>query len=113
MTITEDQLIKGKCYQMLVNGGYMKLNEYAGKVTQEVSIKLGAHSIEGTGEMGEFHSFPNRPGRGGASTSFPVGHFNKYGITFIEEECAKTMGGRRRKRKTVRRGRSKRTRKHK
>jgi hypothetical protein len=113
MSITEEQLIKGKCYKMLINGYYSKLNEYAGKVTKEVMTKLGAHSMEGTGEMGEFHSFPDRPGSA-VSTSFPVGHFNKYGITFIEEECApKTMGGRRRKRKTVRRGRSKSTRKRK
>ena len=111
MSITEEQLIKGKCYKMLVNGYYMNLNKYAGKVTQEVRIKLGAHSSTGSGEMGEFHSFPDRPG--GSNTYLPVGHFNKYGITFIEDECAKTMGGRRKKRKTVRRVKSKSTRKHK
>ena len=84
----EGNLVEGKSYTAKWTSG----KEYLGKYDGIVNVPYTTNIHQTIGIPTDVHSFPER--KGDSTKYFPLGHFDKYGVTF-EEGNTVVRGGRR------------------
>ena len=84
----EGNLVEGKSYTAKWTSG----KEYLGKYDGIVNVPYTTNIHQTIGIPTDVHSFPER--KGDSTKYFPLGHFDKYGVTFEEGDTV-VRGGRR------------------